>query len=594
MTLYVRKQTYITIKKETIMNAYLKHIAILTGVVLSFLLSMTCCYNYSSSPELQLAEQLMDSKPDSSLNILNNLPDKQKLSEYNHALYCLLLTQAQDKNFIIHTSDSICKIAVKYFEKHSDIHYTMLAYYCMGRVYSDLQDALQAQEYYLKALEIGKNSKEYKLLIRISSNLGTLYAYQDIYDMALPLYKQALHYTFLEQKQDSLNISYILRNIARTYTQTHQPDSAISYYQKAIAYSTPSNVSSLFVDLGNLHFNKGEYKDAEKYLNKAVATVVNKITIDHINLSKGKLYSELQMFDSAKICLMKSTQSSYLYTKAGSFQRLAKVALKENNLKDFAKYTLEYEQLRDSITNRSHFENIRLTQSMFNYQQINKEKIKFEKEATDRLILVYQIVILFVIILAVGIYIYKREQNKKKRLLEQKEQQYKRSQQYLEDNKKQIAQLEKILSTEKAQMTEVQRQLYEARKVMLQMENRTIIEKQGAIEVLEQDFHSASLYLKIHREEEVQLNSTEWFELRQLIDATYSDFTNRLIKLYPKISQEEIRICYLSKMDVPVKKIATIVHITSSGVSQCRRRLYKKFTNEPANAENFTKFIADF
>lgn len=576
------------------MNAYLKHIAILTGVVLLFLLSMTCCYNYSPSPELQLAEQLIDSKPDSSLNILNNLPDKQKFSEYNHALYCLLLTQAQDKNFIIHTSDSICKIAVKYFEKHSDIHYTMLAYYCMGRVYSDLQDALQAQEYYLKALEIGKNSKEYKLLIRISSNLGTLYAYQDIYDMALPLYKQALHYTFLEQKQDSLNISYILRNIARTYTQTHQPDSAIKYYQKAIDYSTPNNLSSLYVDLGNLHFNNKEYEEAKKYLDKALDALVNKTGIDYINLSKGKLYTAVNSLDSAKFYLERSSKSPYLYTKAGSFQRLAKVALKENKLNDFAKYTIQYEELRDSITNRSHFENIRLTQGMFNYQQINKEKIKFEKEATDRLILVYQIIILFVIILAVGIYIYKREQNKKKRQLEQKEQQYKRSQQYLEDNKKQIAQLENILSTEKAQMTEVQRQLYEARKVMLQMENRTIIEKQGAIEVLEQDFHSASLYLKIHREEEVQLNSTEWFELRQLIDATYSDFTNRLIKLYPKISQEEIRICYLSKMDVPVKKIATIVHITSSGVSQCRRRLYKKFTNEPANAENFTKFIADF
>lgn len=594
MTLYVRKQTYITIKKETIMNAYLKHIAILTGVVLLFLLSMTCCYNYSPSPELQLAEQLIDSKPDSSLNILNNLPDKQKLSKYNHALYCLLLTQAQDKNFIIHTSDSICKIAVKYFEKHSDIHYTMLAYYCMGRVYSDLQDALQAQEYYLKALEIGKNSKEYKLLIRISSNLGTLYNYQGIYDMALPFYKQALHYTQLELQQDSLNISYILRNIARTYTQTNQSDSAIWYYQRAIDYSTPKNLSSLYVDLGNIHFSNNEYEETKKYLNKALNVLVNKTSIDYINLSKGKLYTALNSLDSAKFYLNLSLQSPYIHTKAGSLQRLANVALKENDFKNFAKYTLQYEELRDSITNRSHFENIRLTQSMFNYQQINKEKIKFEKEATDRLILVYQIIILFVIILTVGIYIYKREQNKKKRQLEQKEQQYKRSQQYLEDNKKQIAQLENILSTEKAQMTEVQRQLYEARKVMLQMENRTIIEKQGAIEVLEQDFHSASLYLKIHREEEVQLNSTEWFELRQLIDATYSDFTNRLIKLYPKISQEEIRICYLSKMDVPVKKIATIVHITSSGVSQCRRRLYKKFTNEPANAENFTKFIADF
>ena len=53
----------------------------------------------------------------------------------------------------------------------------MLAYYYLGRVNSDLQDALQAQEYYLRALEIDEDSKDYTLLIKIYNNLGTLYAY---------------------------------------------------------------------------------------------------------------------------------------------------------------------------------------------------------------------------------------------------------------------------------------------------------------------------------------------------------------------------------------------------------------------------------
>ena len=53
-------------------------------------------------------------------------------------------------------------------------------------------------------------------------------------------------------------------------------------------------------------------------------------------------------------------------------------------------------------------------------------------------------------------------------------------------------------------------------------------------------------------------------------------------------------LCYLIKMQLSIKKIAFIMHITSSGVSQCRRRLYKKFTGEPQNTEKFDKFIADF
>ena len=137
-------------------------------------------------------------------------------------------------------------------------------------------------------------------------------------------------------------------------------------------------------------------------------------------------------------------------------------------------------------------------------------------------------------------------------------------------------------------MSEVERQLYEARKLMLEMENRQIFEKQGTILLLEKDFH------RIHREDDIQLSPSEWEELHQLIDATYPDFTNRLIRLYPQISIEEIHICYLVKMQLSIKKIAFIMHITSSGVSQCRRRLYKKFTGEPQNTEKFDKFISDF
>lgn len=151
-----------------------------------------------------------------------------------------------------------------------------------------------------------------------------------------------------------------------------------------------------------------------------------------------------------------------------------------------------------------------------------------------------------------------------------------------------------MLHSKQKEMSEVERQLYETRKLMLEMENRQIFEKQGTFLLLEKDFHNSSLYIRIHREDDIQLGSSEWEELHQLIDATYPDFTNRLIKLYPQISIEEMHICYLVKMQLPIKKIAFIMHITSSGVSQCRRRLYKKFTGEPQNTEKFDKFIFDF
>jgi len=574
------------------MNKFLLHIT--SFVVIILFLFMGACHNHPQAPMLLEVEKIIEEQPDSALSILNKIENINQLSEKDHATYCLLLTQAQDLNYITHTSDSLIKIAATYFEKSNDKQKASLSYYYMGRVNADLYDALKAQEYYLKALEVGEKTKDYHLLARICNNLGTLYNYQDIYDMALPVQKKALYYLEQVAELDSANISFVLRNIARTYVQTQQKDSAIFYFQKAMKYSTANNISSISLSLGNLHFDKGEYREAEKYINKALNLATKKNIIAPIYLSKGKLFLFMEQLDSAKFYLNKCLQSPYIYTKAGSLQRLAQISLKEKKLHDYVKYTQQYEQLRDSITNNSHMESIRVTQSMFNYQRISKEKILYEREAALRMIYIYQISIILLIILITSIILIKRERNKKKRLTELKEEQYKRSQQYIEDNKKQISQLTEMLHFKQEEMSEVERQLYEARKLMLEMENRQIFEKQGTILLLEKDFHNSSLYIRIHREDDIQLGPSEWEELHQLIDATYPDFTNRLIKLYPQISIEEIHICYLVKMQLPIKKIAFIMHITSSGVSQCRRRLYKKFTGEPQNTEKFDKFISDF
>lgn len=468
----------------------------------------------------------------------------------------------------------------------------MLAYYYLGRVNSDLQDALQAQEYYLRALEIGEDSKDYTLLIKIYNNLGTLYAYQDINDMALPMYKKVLSY--LELEPDSVKTAFTLRNIARIYSLIQKSDSSIIYYKRAISYSAIKNKASILIDLGNLYLSLKDYKKAYQCIEKAEPLINNEKTLYPIYLSKGELYIATNQLDSAKFYLNHCTKSSNIYTRAGSLYQLAQIAQKEKNINDLIKYSNLYEQTRDSIVNSSHFENIRLTQSMFNYQRIDKEKNKYEKEATQRMILIYQVIIIFSIIFILSFIFFKKEQNRKKRLADLREEQYKRSQQYIEDNEKQISQLTEMLRSKQEEMGEVEKQLYEARKLMLEMENRQIFEKQGTFLLLEKDFHNSSLYIRIHREDDIQLGPSEWEELHQLIDATYSDFTNRLIKLYPQISIEEIHICYLIKMQLSIKKIAFIMHITSSGVSQCRRRLYKKFTGEPQNTEKFDKFIADF
>jgi hypothetical protein len=77
-------------------------------IFFSLAFCLIACRQYPHiQPLLQEAETLMGSRPDSSLILL----------EEDYATWCLLMTQARDKNYVEHTSDSVIGVAVRYFEK---------------------------------------------------------------------------------------------------------------------------------------------------------------------------------------------------------------------------------------------------------------------------------------------------------------------------------------------------------------------------------------------------------------------------------------------------------------------------------------------
>lgn len=91
----------------------------------------------------------------------------------------------------------------------------------------------------------------------------------------------------------------------------------------------------------------------------------------------------------------------------------------------------------------------------------------------------------------------------------------------------------------------------------------------------------------------IRITDKEWTNLQNSIDATYSNFTSQLYALYPKISTQELHICYLIKISIPVKDIAKILGRSTSAITVARIRLYKKIHGEDGSAEMMDKFIAD-
>ena len=77
------------------------------------------CSDSTTKKNLILAESLMTEQPDSALSILRNI-NSTSLKGYNQALYAVLYSHAQYRNYIIEMNDSLISIAVNYFREHND------------------------------------------------------------------------------------------------------------------------------------------------------------------------------------------------------------------------------------------------------------------------------------------------------------------------------------------------------------------------------------------------------------------------------------------------------------------------------------------
>lgn len=76
----------------------------------------------------------MEEHPDSALGVLMTVNPDDLRSDGDLALYALLLTQAQMKNYVVVPSDSLIESAVRYFDEESDVRRRMLANFYLADV----------------------------------------------------------------------------------------------------------------------------------------------------------------------------------------------------------------------------------------------------------------------------------------------------------------------------------------------------------------------------------------------------------------------------------------------------------------------------
>lgn len=508
-------------------------------------------------PELEQAEAVMFEHPDSALHILQRMP--KPADKEQHALWCLLVTQAECKQLLPVPSDSLIRIAYDYYKPTDDARRKAMAALYMGTVNYSLCNAKEAQAFYLEAAEEMKKTDDYKLGYLVMSGLGNLYLYRDLTDYALEACQKALDYAVKDSNKRYEMASS--RLLARCYSLKKDFSKSIAFYMRAIDLADSLKrwhfCCATKAELANVYSGLKQY-DRALFIEREV--LKSGFVSEQLYYGIGMNYMKLHRYDSAYYYFNHALANSNVYTRRGVYRNLLRLSYHPKYQKYMISFNDSLRIYEDSIRSIDKSKEIILYQ-----EQIKQEKLKLEKANASRWLLVS--VLVGVVLLSVLLYFYQR----RKIILHRKEEELNRLTLRLREN-------ELLIERNRRYISELEAQAEKSREAVEQLK-----EQKERLAFLRQDNEALTAqvlakeaWLSALRKKPIYLDEAGAKKVRMITDKVYTDFTRRLSSSIPMLSEYDLTLCCLVKLHFPVSDIAVLLGISSSSVSTSKLRAKKK------------------
>ncbi len=324
---------------------------ILSIITLLTLFAVVGCSG-APDPTLYEAEAVMTEHPDSALTLLRSLDTDEIRGKSSRALYALLFTQAQFKNYIDVDNDSLISEAVNYYEDGPDHFRSMLASYYYGRVRLNSGDYANAMFALYNAYELADASNDKFWIAMCAERICEIYC--DTYN-----WKEMLKFADVEYQNFKAygNPQYIqdgLLDLALAYHCDSQYDSAIGVYKQildtAFRYQNKELEEDAYRNMALSYYGKAQYDSAAMLFESLCGS-------DYV-MPSDSAYLGLMLLKSGKISEAKRVlPTSKCYNNAGNWLKYSTLlalgardsaltvlqAIMEDNdaiLKDNIKYNL--------------------------------------------------------------------------------------------------------------------------------------------------------------------------------------------------------------------------------------------------------------
>ena len=197
------------------------------------------CQESSYTSQLHRAEELMEERPDSAWLILKQIPSNALQSAKSKAMYALLYTQAQHKNYIVETNDSLINQAVDYYEHCDNPHGKFLSLFYKGIVQFNAQNFISAKRSLVEAEEISNTITDDYYIGLLYSQIGYIYQKHYDYPNALKMFELAFkHFQHADKQYHQI---FCLLNQGDSYHNMHQYEKSDSIYHLALVEAQKIN-----------------------------------------------------------------------------------------------------------------------------------------------------------------------------------------------------------------------------------------------------------------------------------------------------------------------------------------------------------------
>lgn len=516
---------------------------------------------------LNRSEQLMETAPDSALQILRDIHPQQIFRPSQKALYALLYSQALDKNEIMLESDSLISIATDYYDAREPERASYSWFY-KARCANNRGDARMQAEALLKAQQFAEKTDNNKLRGLVYGDKANMYKTQLQTDSSIAYYKKAYKSFYLNG--DKRNSIICLVNIGGNYLNASQYDSACAVFSKTekLVKSTHDVLlySTLYRNMGALYYRQENFKRALYYYNQVPLTHIA-IYDSNLWFILANLYFRLGNADSTRFYLNKMKA---LNEMSPDYYRLRQtIAEAEGNTLQALNYAKRVNEATDSLYKRKLDISFAGLEKRYKYQnlQISNQQliIRNNRSRTFMMVALLMVSTLIIILLLWRFSIKHKELETQKQLLAQE---------------KELAEKEKERADKEAENNELFQKQLKLNEILL-------------LNVEQYRKHSIKKPVnKIKEPTDPVHNNSFYQELIAYVDIQFKNISKRLAAGFPELTERDILICCLLLANFDTGMIASILDVKIESMNKQRFRLRAKLGLH--NSEHLIDFLLHF